>query len=220
MESKCFGQIIVFGVLAVLLSSCSKKLAELNKNPNAYESVNPQFLFTKAQLTEVGLNPNGNRFNLMQQLQQEATYSEVTAPGDKYFAEGYVRNSWTAYSTSLSQIQQVIGNVMDPESINKLSISRIWKVYIVHHLTDLYGDVPYSEAGKGRDGQYQPKYDLQSDIYKDMFKELDEAAKAFNPAKPTFGTSDLFYDGNTAKWQKFAYSLMLRLAMRLTKIDP
>ncbi len=93
MESKCFGQIIVFGVLAVLLSSCSKKLAELNKNPNAYESVNPQFLFTKAQLTEVGLNPNGNRFNLMQQLQQEATYSEVTAPGDKYFAEGYVRNS-------------------------------------------------------------------------------------------------------------------------------
>jgi hypothetical protein len=220
MNNKCFRQILVFGALTCLLSSCSKKLEELNKNPNAYESVNPQFLFTKAQLTEVGLNPNGNRFNLMQQLQQEATYSEVTAPGDKYFAEGWVRNSWTAYSISVSQIQQVIDNVKDPESINKLSIARIWRVYIFHHLTDLYGDIPYSEAGKGREGQYQPKYDLQVDVYKDMFKEIDEAANAFNATKPSYGTSDLFYDGNTAKWKKFAYSLMLRLGMRLTKIDP
>jgi len=49
---------------------------------------------------------------------------------------------------------------------------------------------------------------------------LDEAAKSFNTAKPTFGSADLVYGGNIPKWQKFAYSLMLRLGMRLSKIDP
>jgi hypothetical protein len=53
-----------------------------------------------------------------------------------------------------------------------------------------------------------------------MLKELDEAAKSFNTAKPTFGAADLVYGGNIPKWQKFAYSLMLRLGMRLSKIDP
>ncbi|MBC7760183.1 MAG: SusD/RagB family nutrient-binding outer membrane lipoprotein [Phormidesmis sp. FL-bin-119] len=208
-------------VLVATLSSCTKELAELNKNPNAFESVNPQFLFTKAQLGAIGQNPGGNRFNIMQQLQQEATYSEVTAPGDKYFAEGNVRGNWAAFSGCLSQIQLIINEVKkDPASINKLAAARIWRVYINHQLTDLYGDIPYSEALKGLDGSYQPKYDLQVDIYKDMFKELEESAISFDASKTTFGTSDLFYDGNTIKWKKFAYSLMLRLGMRLTKIDP
>ena len=220
MKINSFKQIYTVAALATLLLSCTKDLEKLNKNPNAYESVNPQFLFTKTQLSAVGLNPDGNRFNLMQQLQQEATYSEVTAPGDKYFAEGYVRNNWAAYSGCLSQIQQVIATVKDPESINKLATARIWRVYIFHQLTDLYGDIPYSEAGKGLEGFYQPKYDIQSDVYKDMFKELDESAQALDAAKPTYGTSDLFYDGNTVKWKKLAYSLMLRLGMRLTKVDP
>jgi hypothetical protein len=83
-------------------------LAKLNKNPNAYEEVNPKFLFTRALLTQANLNPNGNRFNNMQMLQQEATYSEVTAPGDKYFAEGYVRTNWNAYSGCLKDINLVI----------------------------------------------------------------------------------------------------------------
>ncbi len=219
MKSKLMIQVGVLFAVAMSWSSCTKDLAELNKNPNAYETVNPLFLFTKTQLSAVGLNPDGNRFNLMQQLQQEATYSEVTAPGDKYFAEGYVRNNWAAYAGCLSQIQQVIAVLKEPESVTKLSIARIWRVYIFHQLTDLYGDIPYTEAGKGILGQYQPKYDLQSDVYKDMFKELDEAAKALDASKPTYGTSDLFYDGNTVKWKKFAYSMMLRLGMRLTKID-
>ncbi|MEO5995480.1 MAG: SusD/RagB family nutrient-binding outer membrane lipoprotein [Chitinophagaceae bacterium] len=220
MRINSFKQIYIVAALAALLLSCTKDLEKLNKNPNAYESVNPQFLFTKTQLSAVGLNPDGNRFNLMQQLQQEATYSEVTAPGDKYFAEGYVRNNWAAYSGCLSQVQQVIATVKDPESINKLATARIWRVYIFHQLTDLYGDIPYTEAGKGLEGSYQPKYDIQSDVYKDMFKELEESALAFDATKPTFGTSDLFYDGATTKWKKLAYSLMLRLGMRLSKVDP
>lgn len=53
-----------------------------------------------------------------------------------------------------------------------------------------------------------------------MFKELSEAADSLDPAKPTFGNADLFYNGDVAKWKKFSYTLMLRLGMRLTKADP
>ncbi|MES3019260.1 MAG: SusD/RagB family nutrient-binding outer membrane lipoprotein [Bacteroidota bacterium] len=220
MKTKNFKYICVAAILATIVSSCTKDLAKLNENPNGYEIANPLFLFTKSQLTQVGLNPDGARFNINQQLQQEATYSEVTAPGDKYFAEGYVRNNWAAYSGPVNQIELVIANTKDAESINKQAAARIWRVYIYHQLTDLYGDIPYSEASKAIGGNFSPKYDLQIDVYKDMFKELEEAAASFNASKPVFGSADLLYDGNVVKWKKFAYSMMLRLGMRLTKIDP
>src|SRR5690606_30966604 len=86
----------IYTVLAfsLLISSCTEDLAELDKNTNAYETVNAKFLVTKSQLATIGANPNGKRFNIMQQMEPQATYSEVTAPGNKYFAEGYVRNNW------------------------------------------------------------------------------------------------------------------------------
>jgi hypothetical protein len=220
MKTKNFKYICVAAILATIATSCTKDLAKLNDNPNGYAIANPLFLFTKSQLSQVGLNPDGNRFNLNQQMQQEATYSEVTAPGDKYFAEGYVRNNWAAYSGPVNQIDLVIQNTKDAESINKQAAARIWRVYIYHQLTDLYGDIPYSEATQGVGGKFTPKYDLQVDVYKDMFKELDEAAASFNAAKPVFGNADLLYSGNVTQWKKFAYSMMLRLGMRLTKIDP
>lgn len=220
MKTKNFKYICVAAILATIATSCTKDLAKLNENPNGYAIANPLFLFTKSQLTLVGLSPNVRRFNINQQLQQEATYSEVTAPGDKYFAEGFVREHWAAYSGTVNQIDLVLANTKDAESINKQAAARIWRVYIFHQLTDLYGDIPYSEASKGITGNFSPKYDLQVDVYKDMFKELDEAAASFNASKPVFGSADLLYDGNVVKWKKFAYSMMLRLGMRLTKIDP
>ena len=91
----------------------------------------------------------------------------------------------------------------------------------MHRITDMYGDVPYSEAGNGFIlGLYKPKYDRQSFIYDDMLKELEEAGQNLNASKPTFGAADYLYGGNTAKWKTFANSLMLRLGMRLTKVEP
>jgi hypothetical protein len=52
-----------------------------------------------------------------------------------------------------------------------------------------------------------------------MLSELEQAAQSLNASKPTFGAADLIYGGATDKWKKFAYSLMLRLGMRMTKVD-
>jgi len=86
-------------------------------------------------------------------------------------------------------------------------------------LTDDYGDVPYSEAGEGlSDRILFPKYEAQQDIYPKIIQELTEAAAALS-ASGTIETGDVLYAGDIVKWKKFAYSLLLRAGMRLSKVD-
>ena len=212
----------------LLLFACDKGFEELNVDPNKYAIVVPEFLFTRAQLDGVSTNFTGAAYlTIGQAMQHFATYKEVPAAGDKYFNYGYSTGNWSAYAgTGAGQgavitIRQVIDAVSaNPALVNKRSAARIWKAYIFHRLTDLYGDIPYFDAGKAlSDKNYSPKYDPQQAIYADLLKELDESIAAFDATKPTFGTADLMYGGDVTKWKKFAYSLMLRLGMRLTEVD-
>lgn len=206
--------IMLFGV------SCDKGFEELNINPNAATNAVPEFLLTKAQLSSARFE----YFMLGGAMQHMANYNIGQAQGDKYVGNlGWQSGLFEAfYIAEGLEIEEVIRSVSsNPDFVNKLAVARIWRAYAYHRITDMYGDIPYKEAGQGASSKiYKPKYDKQSDIYADMLKELDEAAKSFNTAKPTFGTADLVYGGNIPKWQKFAYSLMLRLGMRLSKIDP
>lgn len=216
-----------FGIGILMLVSCSDltDLAELNKNPNAFEEVIPDYMFTNSQMVGASYNftngSDGQHYILSQAMQQFATHSEVRGTGDKYFNESMARNHWAIYNTALADNERVINAVTgDSEMVNKLSAARIWKVYMFHIVTDVHGDVPYHEALKSLEGLLQPKYDTQEEIYNDMLSELEEAANAFNPALPTFGSSDLFYGGNVDQWKKLSYSLMLRIGMRLTEVRP
>ena len=214
---------LAISAIGLSLLSCDKGLESLNENPDAYGEIIPEYLFSKAQLDAVNVSYFGtSALTIGGSMQQFATYKEVPAAGDKYFNDGYSKGYFTAvYPNAVNEIQEVIKALSEnPEDVTKLSIARIWRAYIFHHITDLYGDVPYSEAGQGISGQvYTPKYDEQSAIYADMLNELEEAASALNPSLTSFGSSDLIYDGNVDKWRKFAYSLMLRLGMRLTNVD-
>jgi hypothetical protein len=80
--------------------------------------------------------------------------------------------------------------------------------------------VPYSEAGKLQEGVYYAKYDSQQDIYNDLLKELKEAGAQLDVASPAISSGDRIYDGDAAKWKKFANSLRCRVAVHLSKVDP
>jgi hypothetical protein len=217
-----FLKILCMVPMGMLLASCDNGFEEMNVNPNASTEVVPGFLFTNAQLSTVNVNFTGSAYlTIGQSMQHFATYKEVPAAGDKYFNFTYSTGSWNAYSGAVIQVQQVIDAVSeDPLDINKLSVARIWKAYLFHRLTDLYGDIPYHDAGQAlTEKNYTPKYDLQSEIYADMLSELEQAVNAFDESRPTFGNADLIYGGDISKWKKFAYSLMLRLGMRLTEVD-
>ncbi len=222
-------KILYIAPLCLLLSACDKGFEEMNVDPNKYSEVVPGYLFTRAQLDGVSTNFTGAAYlTIGQSMQQFATYKEVPAAGDKYFNYSYSTGNWSAYAgTAAGQgaiisIRQVIDAVStSPLDVNKLSAARIWKAYLFHRLTDMYGDIPYFDAGKAlSDKNYSPKYDTQQAIYADLLKELDESIAAFDASKATFGTADLMYSGDVTKWKKFAYTLMLRLGMRLTEVDP
>lgn len=208
----------------VLMQSCTKGFQDTNTNPDAVSKPTPQYIFSKALYD--GINNSGNTQSLLLgHMQYTTSYNDVAGFGSKYVAAQQSQSSSVfanSYSNQINEIGEVIKAVKDnPAQVNMYAVARIWKVFCYSRITDLYGDIPYSQAGQGYNSSvFQPAYDAQKDIYADMLKELEQAALALNTANTTtFGTSDLVYNGNTVLWKKFAYSLMLRLGMRMTKVD-
>jgi hypothetical protein len=214
---------IVLTLFLLGLWSCEKDFKEINTNPNASTIASSAFLFSNAQLNTLNTGQfETSLLNCGGFLQHFATYKEVSGVGDKYLANDAYHAVFfqEAFPNSVNQINEVLRATTSANDINKNAIARIWKVYIMHRITDLYGDIPYSEAGRGYpDLIFTPKYDAQAAIYANMLSELEASTKAFDATKPSFGAADLIYAGDVAKWKKLGYSLMLRLSMRMTKVD-
>jgi hypothetical protein len=108
-----------------------------------------------------------------------------------------------------------------PEYEEMYHIARIVAALGAARTTDLFGDVPYSEASRGID---KSKYDSQRDIYYDILKELREATDAlsagFDEVQLKYGASDFFYNGDVDAWIRFGNSLRLRYALRIAFVDP
>lgn len=103
---------------------------------------------------------------------------------------------------------------------NKIAMARILKAWVFARVTEVYGDIPYSEACLPVEiAVLQPKYDSQKSIYEDIFKELKEAAAQLNASNESYGSADLMYGGDVVKWKKFANSLRLRYALRVRYAD-
>ena len=220
---------LYIGLIAVTgLSACSKdSLDETNTDPKAAteEQMDPNFLFTDAQLTfsNTGYSQLLYQSTAMQGLASTFGYY---GNGDKYVntngSAGYQALIFTNGYTALSRLNQAIKiseSRAGDEYTNLIASSKIMRALIFQRLTDTYGDIPYSEALSAQEGNVTPVYDRQQNIYMDMLMQLDSAVNQLNE-QTTQLSGDLFYGGNVAQWRRFGYSLMLRVAMRLTKIDP
>ncbi len=217
--------------LLIIFSTCNtKELQDLNIDPTAANEIDPGFILAYTQIQTSGERYENWRAVLIYQstmIQHFATLPTYWA-GDKYlYIQSYSASLWErAYRNYIKDLVNLIA-ITDPsiegneDLVNYYNIARIWKVFAFHRVTDHYGDVPYSEAGLGfLETNFNPKYDPQSEIYADMLKELEEAAAGLDASKPNPGKQDLIYGGDIAKWKKFAYSMMLRLGMRLVKVAP
>ena len=213
-------------VSMMLFASCDAGFEEINVNPTQADQVDPNFKLTEIQVNISGQRYENWRTNLIYSsvmIQHFATLPGYWA-GDKYgYIASYSAAMWDRYYPNISKnIEDLLGQTAeDPEDANLNAITQVVRVIMYHRLTDLYGDVPYSEAGRGFiDAITQPAYDRQSDIYSDMLAKLESAATTLNPSGRSFGTGDLMYQGDVDQWRKLSYSLMLRLGMRLVKVDP
>jgi hypothetical protein len=234
MKTNFLNKYILLLLAAITITaSCTKDFKEINTNPVAYGPTNfdPNYTLTTSQLYYTGSRDFAYdtwRANLIYcgtMMQGLSTVVSYWA-GDKYLLnEGYTAAYWGngevgAYIEQVRNIVDVVEFTKDkPKYANVHQIGRIWKALVFARLTDLYGDVPYSEAGQGVfTGNLTPKFDTQQSIYTDLLKEVEEATNALNPTGDKV-TGDIIYKGDIPQWKRFGNTLLLRLAMRLTKID-
>lgn len=211
-------------VALCFLSACTKDFDSKNVNPVKVVDITNQelpFLFSKA---EAAASYTSGDYQVAQNLFADlyAQYFATTAvyfPSDRYTMRfDWVKTHWTNHYTQvIPQLQTVFGYT-DKNTAEHALAHVIW-VFAFHRLTDYYGPVPYFQAG-------QPltaiPYDSQESIYDDLFKHLDSAVTVLSAntgAKP-FADFDLIYAGDVSKWLKFANTLRLRLALRISKADP
>jgi len=213
-------------MMALVVGACDEGFDELNVNPTR-----PPQIAAANKLTAVQKFISSERYDnwragmiyqstMMQHIATTAGYWD----GDKYtWNRGYASSLMDRYyGNAIKTIEDLLFQLDEEEAPDEMkAIVRILRVFAFSRLTDLYGDVPYSEAGKAvLEGIFLPKYDAQSEIYPDMLNELEESAAALSSGTSGFGAADVIYNGDQAKWKKLANSLMLRLGLRLIKVDP
>ena len=219
---KIYLGVCLVSIIAIMTPACKKNFVAINTDPNAISTPTVPYLFSKAELDAFNAGYYASEIsNVAGFIQHFANYKLTSGFGDKYLTNNEAGTALnTYYQNTVSEISDVIRYSQGAADVNRLSQARIWRVYVMHRRTDMFGDLPYSQAAQGySNNTFFPVYDAQSTIYSDMLNELDAATQAFDASKGTFGSADLLYGGNIASWKKFAYSLMLRLGMRLTKVD-
>ena len=160
-------------------------------------------------------------------------YAQYFANSAPFFnSDGYTYNSkwvtdgfWNAYYVGVLKQFKTAQAIVDqkPAYGNIFQTMRIFTAMCTAQATDLFGDMPYTQAALGNSNA---EYDTQKSIYADIFKELSEAVERLkadkgNATMITFKPKqDLIYDGDLEKWIKLGNSLRLRYAMRLAYIDP
>lgn len=212
-----------FGVFMLMTAGCDKGLSALNVNKTSPTSLDPSLLLNQAIInTSFPVKSLVFDIGIVQQMVTPNGGVLAGANFNQDSRDVTTANLWTAYYESV--IKNTHDALMRSKNVagrsNMYNMVRIYQSYVFMILTDEYGEIPYTEGGAGYSDQILfPKYDRQQDIYPKLIQELTDAATALDPGG-TIETGDVLYAGNIGQWKKFAYSLMLRAGIRLSKIDP
>ncbi|MBZ4036630.1 SusD/RagB family nutrient-binding outer membrane lipoprotein [Flavobacterium sp. 17A] len=222
---------ILFLVMASLsLISCSEdRMDEINKNVNNPTNMATRFAITDA-MTKTAFSNTGSELAFYTGVYVELSaggfgqmYSAETRNGEPQSATTY-NNSWNSQYSTMYNLKIIIDKCTIGEekgNYTTLGIAQILYAYNLALLTDMYGDVPFSEAFQPG-VIYTPKLDHQEDLYKTIFATLEDAIVNLEKTSsyPALGTQDLIYGGNNAKWIKAANGLLARYTLRLSFKSP
>lgn len=160
--------------------------------------------------------------------------NSITRPWDGWsgtpFNEFIFIQTNTAYSKDINGMKLLYATMTPEEQAENLVYMRccdIIQCYAYQRSTDLYDDIPYSEAGGAFEEKFYPKYDTQEEIYASIMDRLKTAAAELatyqfksDNQKSKFSAVDLLCNGDLDKWIRMANSLRLRMAMRLCHVKP
>jgi hypothetical protein len=225
-------------VVALVAMSC-KKFLDVNTDPNNPVTVEVSKLLPTTQRTLADAlsmdEQNGGLSEVLAVYTHQMTTREEP---DKYGITGIDPNIQTAWSKMFSStanpgtsfpvygvmqnLEDIIANATAAGNMRYAGIAKILKAYAYSVLVDVFGDVPYSEANKLKQGILYPKFDDDAAIYDDLFKLLDEGIANLNdaaaPNAQSPGTDDLIYGGNVARWVKAANTIKLKMYTQIRRV--
>ena len=213
-------------LVTLTTTACQTDLTGINVNPNSPTTAPAGALFTNATVTTIG-RFNGS-FNTLSMTSLFAQHIAQVQYVDE--DRGHIRSTTIdalyagIYVGELEDYAKVIGLGKAAISPNTWAPALVMQSWGFQNMTDLWGDIPYSQALAGdAGGSLTPKYDAQKDIYYGLLASLTSASAALKTAPATdagLGSADVIFQGDGSKWQKFANSLRARLALRMSKADP
>ncbi|HEV3327450.1 MAG TPA: SusD/RagB family nutrient-binding outer membrane lipoprotein [Puia sp.] len=221
---------VLVALIPVLLFSC-KKFADVNTDPTAANSnqVQPEYFINNA-ITTAQMNPDPSERCFI--LYWAAAAHQISDADGATFSWGSYNDGWTTdyYNNQASALtyvnnaitvaqQQIAANTQKLYTQNLIWIARIWRAYMLSELADGFGPVPIN----GFQG-VNPSFSDVKTVYYYLLSELDSASAGINvnvdAASSTLAAEDPAYGYNWLKWQQYANSMRLRLAMRLSQVDP
>lgn len=215
-------QISILLLALFVLTACEKKLLredEILQKRDAIESATPNLLLSSIiQQSAFVYQAEGGASN--KTLAATVQYMQGNRSSDDNIYKSYEKPKSDLYgfTTPIKLVQASIAQVHELGLKNYEGIFTIFKVLLWSTVTDLYGDVYYTEGLRGQDGILFPKFDEQKSIYPALIQELKNATQLLSTGTEAIDkTYDIMYAGDKSKWIKFANSLRLRLLMRASK---
>lgn len=222
--------ILILFSLALVFSSCRKDFEEIDTNPQGFTTATDGSLFNGIIQT---LMPTWNeQFYINNEiLYPQTQLAALTSKAWGNYTLG-TEEIWENYYKALPAIRELEKRFdtypNTAATQNMRAMLNIVKAYKTFKLTDLFGDIPYTEAGYGYQdlSRLYPVYDKQRDIYLSLLDDLAIASETINDTAArvepftTFATFDKLFNGNLRMWRKFSNSLRLRYAMRMSDKEP
>ncbi len=215
-------------LLTGLLLSCTEGFEELNTDPNRPKEITPGVMLGQVQYRIVNSSINAARSFTHELMQVDAPRSSAGGGGLHRYIVTPGAGVWSGFYNNLNDIQDIYAIADRLNETNYKAIALVYKSWVYSILTDLYGDVPYSQANRASEGILKPGFDKQKDIYVQILKDLETANNLFDETKALTYAGDMLYNANALsggknagilKWKKFTNSLRLRLLLRISKRD-
>lgn len=217
-------------LLLMILVSCEKNFEEINTDPNTFTTASDGALFNDVVSTlQLGWNEQFYINNEI--LYKQTQLASLTKEAWGNFTLG-TEEIWSIYYSSLPEVRELekrFATYEDtPGTRNMKAMLKVILALKTFKVTDLFGDIPYSDAGYGFQDLdlLRPKYDKQRDIYLSLLEDLkwvdeniSDTAEIVEPFKTFMQFDNLFY-GDMLVWRKMANSLRLRHAMRMSEVEP
>lgn len=232
MRYRSFGLAGLGVAVALSMSACdADELTKINQDPNNPTSAPPAAVFTSAVRTAMQRWYGSTPENMRGPVLTAQHLAQVQYPDeDQYLRLDAATTEAAFLGTYFNQLKNLQAVIVAGQADPARPLPRIWgpaqimRSLIFGWLTDVWGDVPYSQALTGDDleaGTILPAYDPQQDIYAGLFADLSEAVSAIAGGAGTtgLGAADPIFNGDPLQWQRFGNSLRARHAMRLANVD-